>query len=557
MITVNAWFNRNAQRPLLLMGFIFLVVQAVFIYYHVATNEAERRERIRNLVHKIGNTAIEQTNRDIIEATFTVAVEELGARNILLCKKNQVLISYPYAQAKCRSYAGSWFDQEIEVNASGYSDYKFVFLMPRWKLSSTFISILLMTALSIIAFFFIMFRVQRKLKSDILRPLEKALFSDEKLDIVELEKLRASVTKVRQSDRDAAVLKAKRESEAKFIHNIQSPLGLIKILKERLRPQLDQDSARLFENVVSQISEVTASYTKRSTGNVENTDENVGGKKALVDLLCTAESCVDTKNVEMTTHATRPEIRFQNLIEMREVYVEASLVELRSILSNVLNNAVDAGSTRIDLRLRAANGLEILDVADNGGGVNESVRDTLFDKDVTFGKAHGTGFGLYHARKFLTKWGGSITLEDTSNSGSIFSIRLPLHELPVIKVAGHHQILILEDKEHERERLKGRIMATTAGLALKPIIEFERTAHAIDWFEKTDVPMSDIILFADNDLGDAEPSGFQMIRDFGIAGLSYLVTNSYGSDDLVASCKTLGLPIIPKSCVSELKIVAV
>ena len=557
MITVNAWFNRNAQRPLLLMGFIFLVVQAVFIYYHIATNEAERRERIRNLVHKIGNTAIEQTNRDIIEATFTVAVEELGARNILLCKKNQVLISYPYSQAKCRSYAGSWFDQEIEVNASGYSDYKFVFLMPRWKLSSTFISILMMTALSIIAFFFIMFRVQRKLKSDILRPLEKALLSDEKMDIVELEKLRASVSKVRQSDRDAAVLKAKRDSEAKFIHNIQSPLGLIKILKERLKPQLDQDSARLFENVVSQISEVTASYTKRGAGSVENADGNVGGKNALVDLLSTAESCVDTKNVEMTTLASRPEIRFQNRTDLREVYVEASLVELRSILSNVLNNAVDAGSTKIDLRLRTANGLAILDVADNGGGVNESVRDTLFDRDVTFGKAHGTGFGLYHARKFLTKWGGSITLEDTSNSGSVFSIRLPLHELPVIKVAGHHQILILEDKKHERERLKKRIMVATSGIGLKPIIEFDRTTHAIDWFENTDVPMSDIILFADNDLGDTEHSGFQMIRDFGIAGLSYLVTNSHGSEELVASCKAIGLPIVPKSCVSELKIVAV
>lgn len=557
MITVNAWFNRNAQRPLLLMGFIFLVVQAVFIYYHVATNEAERRERIRNLVHKIGNTAIEQTNRDIIEATFTVAVEELGARNILLCNKNQVLISYPYAQSKCRSHAGSWFDQEIEVNASGYSDYKFVFLMPRWKLSSTFVAILLMTALSITFFFIIMFRVQRKLKSDILRPLEKALFSDEKMEIAELEKLRASVGKVRQSDRDAAILKAKRESEAKFIHNIQSPLGLIKILKERLKSQLDPDSARLFENVVSQISEVTANYTKRGESGQDSADESSSAKNALVDFLSTVEACVDTKNVEMTTRASHPKIHLQNLADLREVYVEASLVELRSILSNVLNNAVDAGSTKIDLRLRTADGFAILDVSDNGGGVNESVRDTLFDKDVTFGKAHGTGFGLYHARKFLSKWGGAIMLEETSSAGSLFSIRLPLHELPVIKVAGRHQILILEDKRSERERLKRKILTATAGLDLKPIIEFDRTAHAIEWFEKTDVPMSDVILFADNDLGDSERSGFQMIRDFGIAGLSYLVTNSHGSGDLVASCKSLGLPIVPKSCVSDLKIIAV
>lgn len=557
MITLNAWFNRNAQRPLLLMGFIFLVVQTVFIYYHIATNEVERQERIQNLVHKIGNTAIEQMNRDIIEATFTVAVEELGARNILLCKQNQVRISFPYTQSKCRSHAGSWFDREIEVDASGYSDYKFVFLMPRWKLSNTFIAIVLMTAFSIIFFFAIMFRVQRKLKSDILKPLEKYPFSEDKMEIVELEKLRTSIIKSQQSDKEAAILKAKRESEAKFIHNMQSPLGIIKILNHRLKPQLDPESARLLENVVSQISELNSSYTNRSTNAPGTMGENSVSGNALVDLLYTIEACVDTKRVETAERPSCPEIAFHNNSGAQTVHVEASLVELRSILSNILNNAVDARCSKINLRLHLKNGFAVLEIEDNGSGVNESVKDTLFDKDVTFGKAHGTGFGLYHAKKFLTRWGGTISLEESSGSGSTFSIRLPLHELPVIKVAEHHQIIILEDKPHERERLKAKILASAAGHSLKPIIEFDGTGQAIKWFERTDIPMSDILLFADNDLGDTECSGFQMIRDLGIAGLSYLVTNSHGSEELVASCKLLGLPLVPKSCVSDLKIIAI
>lgn len=557
MITLNDWFNRNAQRPLLLMGFIFLIVQIVFVYYHIATNETERQERIRNLVDKIGNTAIELNNRDIIDATFAVAVEELGARNILLCKKNQVLMSYPYSQSKCRSYAGSWFDREIELEASGYSDYKFVFLMPRWKLSTTFAAIVLMTIFSIVFFFLIMFHVQKKLKADILKPLEKYPFSEEKMEIVELDKLRTSIVRSQQSEKDAAISKAKRESEAKFIHNIQSPLGLIKVLKERLKPQLDPESARLFENVVSQISEVTANYTKRSASGPELAGEKLNNGNALVDILATVEACVDTKKIEMTARTSRPEIHFKNLTGQRTVHVEASLVELRSILSNILNNAVDAGSTQIVMRLQIMNGIVVLDVEDNGSGVNESVKDTLFDKDVTYGKVHGTGFGLYHARKFLTRWGGSIALEGSSSSGSAFSIRLPLHDLPTIKIAAHHQVVILEDKKHERERLKGRIIAAVSGRELKPIIEFDRTTKAMKWFEKTEIPISEIILFADNDLGDGECSGFQMIQDLGIAGLSYLVTNSHGSEELLASCKSLGLPIVPKPCVSDLKIVSI
>ncbi|MBX2993204.1 MAG: HAMP domain-containing histidine kinase [Bdellovibrionaceae bacterium] len=555
MITLNAWFNKNAQKPLLLMGLIFLVVQGVFIYYHIANNEAERLLRIRNLVQKIGNTAIEQHNRDIIEATFTVAVEELGARNILLCEKNKVQISFPYSQSKCRSQAGSWFDQEIEVDASGYSDYKFVFLMPRWKLSSTFVAIVLMTTLSLVFFFVIMFRVQRKLKSDILKPLEKYPFSEGKMEIAEMEKVRESIAKAQQSDRDAAILKAKRESEAKFIHNIQSPLGLIKILEERLGPQLDPDSARLFGNVVSQISDVTASYAKRSTSELGTVDENLLGGNALVDLLSTIEACVDTKGAEIIGRDSRPKITFDNLTGLTTAHVEASLVELRSILSNILNNAVDASATKIELRLRLMSNTAVLEIEDNGSGVDEAVQETLFDKDVTFGKAHGTGFGLYHAKKFLTRWGGSIDLEHTSSSGSFFAIRLPLHQLPAIKLREHHQIVILEDKKHERDRLKKKIRA--AGCNLNPIVEFERTSHAIEWFEKTEVPISDIILFADNDLGETERSGFEMIRDLGIADLSYLVTNSHGSEELVASCKSIGLPIVPKACIPDLSITAI
>lgn len=555
MITLNAWFNKNAQKPLLLMGLIFLVVQGVFIYYHIANNEAERLLRIRNLVQKIGNTAIEQHNRDIIEATFTVAVEELGARNILLCEKNKVQISFPYSQSKCTTQAASWFDQEIEVDASGYSDYKFVFLMPRWKLSSTFVAIVLMTTLSLVFFFVIMFRVQRKLKSDILKPLEKYPFSEGKMEIVEMEKVRESIAKAQQSDRDAAILKAKRESEAKFIHNIQSPLGLIKILEDRLGPQLDPDSARLFGNVVSQISDVTASYAKRSTSELGIVDENLLGGNALVDLLSTIEACVDTKGAEIIGRDSRPKITFGNMTGLKTAHVEASLVELRSILSNILNNAVDAGATKIELRLRLMTNTAVLEIEDNGSGVDEAVQETLFDKDVTFGKAHGTGFGLYHAKKFLTHWGGSIDLEHTSSSGSFFAIRLPLHQLPAIKLREHHQIVILEDKKHERDRLKKKIRA--AGCNLKPIVEFERTSHAIEWFEKTEVPISDIILFADNDLEETERSGFEMIRDLGIADLSYLVTNSHGSEELVASCKSIGLPIVPKACVPDLSITAI
>ncbi|MBX2996107.1 MAG: HAMP domain-containing histidine kinase [Bdellovibrionaceae bacterium] len=552
MITINAWFRKNAMRPLVLLGLIVFGVQIVFIYHYISSNEASRVQGVSSLVHQIANTAIEQKNRDIIESTFQVAVQDLGAKYVLLCKDNRVRISYPYTQGDCKSsISPSWSERKILIEVPGYTGYKYIFVLPRWQLSSTFLIITLLTLGSTLVCFFIIFRVQRKLKADILNPLAKQFFTQNTMEIVELENLRATVQKIHQNERDAAVLKATKESEAKFIHNIQSPLGNIKILEERLKAQLDPESAKLLKSVVSDISEVTLNYTKRASTQNE-VDKATSDQKAYVDIFSVIEDSVSTKSLELTNRANAPALIFK-WDRNTEVFVEASLVELRSILSNVLNNAVDSGASLVNIDFEVSSGIVRIGVRDNGSGVNPSVQRTLFEQNVTFGKENGTGFGLFHARSFLNLWGGSIELAETSSSGSLFIIQLPILKLPEIKIAPHSKIVILEDKLHERNRLRKKLLSSSA----KPdqIIEFNKTSRALEWFEKTDVPMSDIILFADNDLGDAEMSGFDMIRSLGIEGMSYLVTNSQGSEELVTSCRQIGLPLVPKSCVSNMKII--
>ena len=89
MITINDWFDRNAKKPLYLLVLIVLSIQISFVYHYISSNEIERIKRVKNLVNKIANTGIEQKNRSLIEATFSVAVEELGAKQILLCLQKE------------------------------------------------------------------------------------------------------------------------------------------------------------------------------------------------------------------------------------------------------------------------------------------------------------------------------------------------------------------------------------------------------------------------------------------------------------------------------------
>ena len=546
MISINSWFTQNAKKPLLILGVIVLGIQAAFILFHISSNQKERSLRISNLVHKIGNTGIEQKNRDIIESTFSVAVEELGAKQIFLCQKNQIIVGFPYSVGDCtKEVSHSWLDRQITIQPSGYSDYKYVFLLPRWSFSSAFVGVLLLTSASVLIFFSLLFRLQSKMRIEVIEPLQKQMFTDEPIKIKELDKLRSSIVKAKEDSEKAAILKAKRESEAKFIHNVQSPLGNLRLLKDRILNQVDSDSATLLESVVADISGLTATYAAQSTG-VESSSEN---RTALVDLVDAVENVVRTKVLEFGKSKQPIRINFDYKIK-EPVFIKASLVELRSIISNMLNNAVDAGASAVEIEFSRKENLIQIFIKDNGTGVEPSIQDKIFDKDVSFGKAHGTGYGLYHAKKFISLWSGKVKLLNSSSEGSTFKITLPLVELPEIKIESHHQVIILEDDEKVRKRLKATLQQKFDD-NLKTPIEFSTTTATLDWFEKTDLMMADVRLFADNDLGEGQKTGFELIRDLGIGDISLLVTNSYGDADLANKCRLHGVRLLPKVCLEQ------
>jgi signal transduction histidine kinase len=64
-------------------------------------------------------------------------------------------------------------------------------------------------------------------------------------------------------------------------------------------------------------------------------------------------------------------------------------------------------------------------VADNGTGVPPAIAATLFDPFVSLGKPNGTGLGLAIVNKIVQDHGGSVTLEKTSESGTIFLVKFP------------------------------------------------------------------------------------------------------------------------------------
>jgi signal transduction histidine kinase len=97
--------------------------------------------------------------------------------------------------------------------------------------------------------------------------------------------------------------------------------------------------------------------------------------------------------------------------------------KLREALNILLTNSVRFAPTesRISVGVaRMANGDAQIQVADNGIGVPEQYKDTLFDP-----VPDGEGIGLDKVKAVVDAHHGTIRLEDNPGGGSIFVITLP------------------------------------------------------------------------------------------------------------------------------------
>jgi signal transduction histidine kinase len=102
--------------------------------------------------------------------------------------------------------------------------------------------------------------------------------------------------------------------------------------------------------------------------------------------------------------------------------------DLRRAVINLAANAVEhtpAGGS-VELRTAVTGDRVELSVADDGFGVSEEARHSLFQRFANGSKAgSGTGLGLYIVRRIAEETGGTVRYEPRAPRGSVFAISLP------------------------------------------------------------------------------------------------------------------------------------
>jgi two-component system, OmpR family, sensor kinase len=117
--------------------------------------------------------------------------------------------------------------------------------------------------------------------------------------------------------------------------------------------------------------------------------------------------------------------------EIRSLKIDQDEVKFRQIAGNLIKNALHHRKEKVDIRLRSMEDRIMIEVADDGPGIDPEHHQTIFErytrlKECTLPTRSGHGLGLAGARIIARCLGGDIRVTSERGNGATFELMLPI-----------------------------------------------------------------------------------------------------------------------------------
>lgn len=245
-------------------------------------------------------------------------------------------------------------------------------------------------------------------------------------ELLEKEKLTIGVNESCSPDNQ---LEDFKRLTAVLIHEINNPLTTVKGFLQLIQPDLLKlgraEYAQIALDEIERVNKLIVDFlskVKPMDGQKEIISIN-----HLIDYLVKQYQSESTiKNIKITAHLTKEDI---------QVYVIEK--KLRQVLINIIKNAIEAVEERqnnfglIDIYLEVKELYVFIHVVDNGCGMSSDTAKYLFTPFFTT-KSKGTGIGLSICKDIIEFHNGKIEYTSKENSGTKFTIKLPLYSIQEI-----------------------------------------------------------------------------------------------------------------------------
>ena len=245
------------------------------------------------------------------------------------------------------------------------------------------------------------------------------------------EQLAESRRKLAQQERQLAW----REMARQVAHEIKNPLTPMKLSVQHLRRAFEDEDSEIKERgkFADLFSRITSTLIEQidTLARIANEFHSFARMPSRIverlDLNAVVEEAVALMQEES-------DVVIQTDLCTEKLMLDGDREELRRDFINLIKNGIQAIPEERKGRIRVRTRLEVADdgsrwafceVNDNGTGVEEEVRDRIFEPNFST-KTSGTGLGLAIVTKSVEEHRGEIGFDTTPGEGSTFWVRLPL-----------------------------------------------------------------------------------------------------------------------------------
>ena len=260
--------------------------------------------------------------------------------------------------------------------------------------------------------------------------------ADESAELLEyssrLEAQSAELSRTARQLREAnALLTQISEQKDAFLsqvsHELRTPMTSIRAFSELMRdtePLSDADQKR-FANIIhdearrlTRLLDDLLDLSVLESGKV-NLNLGVGQLSEVLD-----------QAVSTALTGTNQPIQVRRVSGPKDIEIISDLDRLTQVFINIISNAhkyCDADEPELQIKVTAVGDKVSVDFMDNGSGIPEEARATVFEKfaRVSTDKAGGAGLGLAICREIVQRLGGQISYID-GRQGGAFRVSLPV-----------------------------------------------------------------------------------------------------------------------------------
>jgi signal transduction histidine kinase len=223
------------------------------------------------------------------------------------------------------------------------------------------------------------------------------------------------------------------QASAEFVHDLGNPLtivwGYVQLLAKKLEQSENGGAAR---NATS-IKELNIiEQNVRLCRELLNMWQSYGSAEALQHKSISVSSILREVIKGIDAMAAQSGVELKAEICADPCTLLGDALQIKRAIQNVIINAVQASAEKKgSVRIACTRKDFYVDVRieDDGPGITPAQMNKIFDPYFTTKQAKsGTGLGLYITKKVVEDHNGSIKVESTPGTGSVFTIRLPLSQ---------------------------------------------------------------------------------------------------------------------------------